>query len=127
MKIFKYTLSIIAILAVIGLPAQDVRIEKKTDPVVEEPPTSNTDPAPISEEKVLEGDRLIFWVHGLGGDMFSWDRVAEYSGNTYEVTSLLNTLDYSTNSLSGAGQVTKTPLMVWPIPMELSITLKTQV
>lgn len=107
MKIFKYTLSIIAILAVIGLPAQDVRIEKKTEEVTDHPSTSNNDPTPNSSSQLLEGDRLIFWIHGLGGDMFSWDRVAEYSGDEYEVTSLLNTLDYSTNSLSGAGQVTQ--------------------
>jgi pimeloyl-ACP methyl ester carboxylesterase len=105
MKNLKYILSIISVLLFIQTNAQDVKVERTTAEIEVDPSTTIENDPLSSNSLLLIGDRLVFWVHGLGGNVFSWDRAAEYVGDEYKVTSLSNTLDYSTNSLSGAGQV----------------------
>ena len=105
MKNIRYILYLVALLWGFNLGAQDVKIEKKTEAIVDEPSTEIINSTPESTLNGFLGDRLVFWVHGLGGDMFSWDRAGEYMGDSYKITSILNTMDYSENSLSGAGQI----------------------
>jgi hypothetical protein len=105
MKNIQYIFYIASILLTFELNAQDVKVEKIEEPVIVQPPPTIINPNPTSELQGFIGDRLVFWVHGLGGDMFSWDRAGEYIGDNYKITSVLNTMDYSVNSLSGAGQI----------------------
>lgn len=106
MKYLKYILGLALILFVIPSIAQDAKIEKKTEAVVSPPPPTIVNDADLSGTPPLPvGDRIVFWVHGLGGDVYSWDRASENIGDVYKVTSLSNPLDYSPYSLSGAGQI----------------------
>lgn len=105
MKNLKYIVGLAFILFVFHSKGQDTKVEKKTDPVVVQPPTTIENEELTSTQPLPIGDRIVFWVHGLGGDQFSWDRASENTGDVYKVTSLQNTLDYSNYSLSGAGQV----------------------
>ena len=105
MKLKIYIVCLLSIFLIVQMNAQEAKIEKKQQPVVVEPPADIENPLPTSNLTGFLGDRLIFWVHGLGGDMFSWDRAGEFMGDQYKITSVLNTMDYSVNSLSGAGQI----------------------
>jgi hypothetical protein len=105
MKLKIYIVCLLSIFLIVQMNAQEAKIEKKQQPVVVEPPADIENPLPTSNLTGFLGDRLIFWVHGLGGDMFSWDKAGEYMGDQYKITSVLNTMDYSVNSLSGAGQI----------------------
>ncbi len=112
MKKYKYILTLILIITLHPVFAQDVnvKVEKKPVPVVVQPPPEIINDPGLSEQSVFEGDRLIFWVHGLGGTAYSWDAAAAPTANTYKVTSLLNGIDYSTYSLTNAGQVLQTTI-----------------
>jgi hypothetical protein len=105
MKNLNYIVALVFILFTYNIKGQIVKIEKKTEPVVVPPPPTIINEDLNSVPPLPTGDRIVFWVHGLGGDQFSWDKAAENTADVYKITSLQNTLDYSTNSLSGAGQV----------------------
>lgn len=88
--------------------SQDKKIEKNTDPVIQPPSEDIVNTPALSESSVFEGDKIVFWVHGLGGDEYSWDVAAAPTADTYKITSLQNGIDYSSYSLSNAGQVLQT-------------------
>ena len=87
--------------------------------ITENTPTF-TPSGPTGDPVVVIGDRLIFWVHGLGSlpdVQFAWVRAAEDTEAQYKVISWRPT--YSQFSLSGAGLnlhntlvVDGTPLMI---------------
>ena len=105
MKTIQFILSSLFLSMSILLNAQEVKIEKSDESVIVTPPPDIVNDPSNSESSLPVGDRLIYWVHGLGGDDFSWDAAAAPTSDTYKVTSLLNGIDYSSYSLSNAGQV----------------------
>lgn len=112
MKKYNYLLILLSVFQLNPLFSQEanIKVEKNIDPQYNPPPTEIINiPAP-SEETQFEGDRLVFWVHGLGGNDYSWDAAAAPTANTYKMTSLLNGIDYSSYSLSNAGQILQTTI-----------------
>ena len=105
MKTIKILAICLSTFLVGDLLSQDTRVEK-TDVIIYVNPDDVLEYAP--SEKVSNppiGDRIVFWVHGLGGNEYSWDGAAAPTGDNYKITSLLNGIDYSSYSLSNAGQV----------------------
>jgi len=112
MKKYNYLLAILSIFLLNPLFSQDdkIKIEKNIDPQINPPPPEIINLPGPSEEMPFEGDRIVFWVHGLGGDDYSWDAAAAPTADTYKMTSLLNGIDYSSYSLSNAGQILQTTI-----------------
>jgi len=90
--------------------AQTTKVEKKTDPVVP-PPNPDIINVPVGTSPTLPiGDKLIFWVYGLGGNVTSWDQASVYTETQYKITSLASGIDYSSYSLNNAGAVLRTTI-----------------
>ncbi|MEO1412527.1 MAG: hypothetical protein AAFW73_21735, partial [Bacteroidota bacterium] len=68
-------------------------------PIPPSEPDTTTD---TESNPPFEGDRLIFWIHGLGGSSDSWTRTANHTHENYRVTSLRPS--YSQFTLRDAGQ-----------------------
>jgi len=112
MKLIIYILGIVCFFNSIEIVAQspNIKLEKEDQTVIQTPPESIINIPGPSDTSSFEGDRLIFWVHGLGGNDFSWDAASAPIANNYKVTSLLNGVDYSAYDLSNAGQVLQTTI-----------------
>jgi len=107
MKKIKYIAGLIFILTGLNLVGQesmleqDVKVERIPDPVEVSPSSAMVNNVPISDTP-LGNNRLIFWLHGLGGDGFSWSTVSADIQGRYDIVSVIN-LTYSTTQLHSAG------------------------
>jgi hypothetical protein len=102
MKKLKYMAGLIFILTGLNLVGQkSSMIIIKPDPV-HVPSSAPVNVVPITGDPIINNDRMVFWVSGLGGDNYSWNDVASYMKNNYEILSKIN-MDYGTYGLSEAG------------------------